>query len=121
MTAYQSHMQSDKWYAGLDEGIRFAVRVLHARSIETGQSCEGGEGHSYDHPTVDLLGGNNAQGFAALAVLEEYGLRVRDVSLHWSVERSLPSERFWRLTLWQPWPERANEMPMFVWEYRVVT
>lgn len=111
------HLQSDRWYQGLDEGIRFAVRVLHARGIETAQSCEGGERHSYDHPTVDLIGAQPGAGFAALAALTEYGLRVRDLALLWTVRYGLPSESFWRLTLWQPWPERADEKPMFSWSY----
>ena len=110
-------MESEKWYSGLDDGIRFPVRVLHARGIETGQSCEGGEGHAYDHPTVDLLGNTPSAGFAALAALTEYGLRVRDVALLWPVNQGLPGENFWRITLCQPWPGRADEYPMFVWNY----
>lgn len=114
-----SLLVDDAWYQMLDPGIRFAVRVLHARGIETGQSCEGGEGHSYDRPTVDLLdGGTRPAGFAALAALEDYGLRVRDVALLWSVDKSIPVDNFWRLTLWQAWPERADEIPMFEWCYR---
>jgi len=113
-----SHVQSDRWYAGLDPGIRFAVRVLHARGIETAQSCEGGDGHAYDRPTIDLDDGSHRPvGFAALAALEDYGLRVRDVSLCYPVDRGLPAECFWRVTLWQPWPERVDERPMFEWRY----
>lgn len=120
-TPQNSHhkMETDKWYSGLDDGIRFPVRVLHARGIETGQSCQGGDGHAYDHPTVDLLGATPGAGFAALAALTEYGLRVRDVALLWTVDKDLPSESFWRITLWQAWPERANEKPMFVWSASV--
>ncbi len=109
---------SDAWYQKLDPGIRFAVRVLHARGIETGQSCEGGEGHSYDRPTVDLReGGPRAVGFAALAALEDYGLSVHDLAWLWRVEKGLPVDNFWRLTLWQSWPARADERPMFEWAY----
>jgi hypothetical protein len=110
-------MQSDKWYAGLDDGIRFPVRVLHARGIETGQSCQGGHGHAYDRPTIDLLGNSAGAGFAALAALTEYGLKVRDVALLWPVADGLPGENFWRLTLWEKWDERADEQPTFVWSY----
>lgn len=113
-----SKMWSEAQYAHLDPGVRFAVRVLHARGIETGQSCEGGEDHSYDRPTIDLReGGPRPVGFAALAALEDYGLRVRDVSLVWSIDKGLIDETFWRLTLWQAWPERADEVPGFVWSY----
>jgi hypothetical protein len=107
------------WYQMLDPGIRFAVRVLHARGIETAQSCEGGEGHAYDHATVDLLGGGQLPtGFAALAALEEYGLLVRGVALFWRIDKGVPVENFWRVTLLRPWPERADEVPMFEWCYR---
>jgi len=113
-----SAVKSDKWYAELDPGIRFAVRILHARGIETQQSCEGGEGHAYDHPSIDIQSSGRANGFAALAALEDYGLRVRDVALMWTVDKGRPSEQFWRITLWQAWPERADEKPMFVWRYQ---
>lgn len=116
-----SPVESEAWYQGLDPGIRFAVRVLHARGIETGQSCEGGEGHAYDHPTVDLRdGGPRSVGFAALAALEDYGLRVRDIALLWPVDKGLPSECFWRVTLRQPWHKRADSKPIFEWHYRAV-
>ena len=45
----RNHMMPDEWYQGLDKGIRFAVRVLHAAGIaDTCQSCEGGPGHAYE-------------------------------------------------------------------------
>lgn len=117
----RSLVKSDKWYSHLDPGIRFAVRVLHARGIETGQSCEGGDGHAYDHPTIDLQDGSRRPaGFAALAALEDYGLGVHSISLHYRVDRGLPDECFWRVTLRQPWPERADDKPMFEWRYHAV-
>lgn len=112
-----SHVQTDKWYAGLDDGIRFPVRVLHAQGIETGQSCEGGDGHAYDRPTIDLLGYTPGAGFAAFAALTAYGLRVRDIAVLWSADKDILGENFWRITLWQSWPERAEEKPLFVWSY----
>src|SRR5690348_7335190 len=73
-------------YEGLDPGIRFAVKVLHANGIETGQSCEGGDGHAYDRPTVDLAGGvDGSEGFAALHYLSQYGLPVQDIAMLWDV------------------------------------
>jgi hypothetical protein len=108
---------SDAWYQQLDEGIRFAVRVLHARGIQTGQSCQGGPGHSYEDPTVDVSGGGRFDGWAALAALEEYGLRVSNVSLVWTVRDGLVDDTFWRLTLRRAWPERADEAPIFAWNY----
>jgi hypothetical protein len=110
---------SEPWYEGLDVGIRFPVKVLHAKGIETGQSCQGGDGHSYDRPTIDLRdGGSRPLGFAALAALEDYGLRVRDISLVWTIDKGIPVDNFWRITLRQAWPERADERPIFEWSYR---
>lgn len=114
--SWRHKMGPDDWYQMLDPGIRFAVRVLHAHGIETGQSCEGGDGHAYDWPTVDLWGtGNGATGLAAVHYLHEYGLPVRDVAKLWRVEDGLPVEMFWRITFSKPFRERAEEKPMFVW------
>lgn len=112
-----SFLVEPAWYDQLDVGIRFPVRVLHARGVQTGQSCQGGAGHSYDRPTVDLWGGGRFDGLVALAALEEYGLRVRDLSFIWHIEHGLPVEQHWRLTLWQSWEDRADEIPMFAWSH----
>lgn len=72
----------EELYAELDEGIRFAVRVLHAAGFETCQSCQGGKGHSYDRPSIDMVcSDTDAQGFGALAALQAYGLPVDTISL----------------------------------------
>lgn len=97
------------WYATLDAGIRFPVRVLHATGkIETCQSCQGGNGHDYDRPTIDLCYSDGA-GLRACAALHEFGLEVRDIAILWTVRHGLPEERIWRVTLRQSWEERADE------------
>jgi hypothetical protein len=103
-------MMPESFYASLDAGIRFAVRVLHARGrIETCQSCQGGAGHAYDHPSVDLLAqGGDANGFAALAALVDYGLPVRDLSIVWHLQNGLPYEKLWRITFWRTMEDRAD-------------
>lgn len=107
------------FYASLDPGIRFAVRVLHAHGIDTHQSCQGGLGHAYDGPTVDLGGEiHNAEGFAALSALAAFGLPVSSVSYHWSIDKGLPYENFWRVTFMKPMEERADERPNFVHGYQ---
>lgn len=112
-------MMADDWYAQLDPGIRFAVRVLHAAGIETGQSCQGGEGHAYSEPTVDLPAtGADATGFAALAALTEYGIRVEEVAMTWTVQNGTPYQKLWRIRLREPYPERAGDQPIFVYGYR---
>lgn len=120
-TVYRDRMMSEVFYQNIDAGIRFAVRVLHAAGgIETCQSCEGGPGHAYDRPSIDIVAqGNDATGFAALAALTAYGLDVRDVSLVWSIQNGLPFEKLWRITFWKPCPERADETPTFIHGYRI--
>lgn len=112
-------MAPPKWYDQLDSGICFPVKVLHAYGIETCQSCEGGSGHSYPEPTVDLLGSPRERpGFAALHYLEAYGLEVASVSQVWNVAQGLIHETVWRIVFQKSHPERADEWPMFVWGYR---
>lgn len=115
-----SRVQTDAWYASIDPGVRFAVRVLHAAGIDTGQSCEGGEGHCYKWPTVDLGGQklDTKDGFAALAALANYGIEVRSVSFEWCV---ISCEAFWRIELTKPLHERADDRPSFAWSYTYCT
>lgn len=106
-------------YQGLDKGIRFAVKVLHAAGIETCQSCQGGKGHAYDRPSIDLVAlGDDALGFEALAALRNYGLPVSEVSIVWNIENSLPYEKLWRITFFRTMESRSDESPMFVYGYR---
>jgi len=111
-------MASEKWYRQLDAGIRFAVRLLHSRGIETCQSCQGGRGHAYDHPTIDLIAcADDASGFAAVAALQSHGLTVSELQIVWPMKNGLPYEKLWRVVLLKPCPERANSKPMFVYSY----
>ncbi len=113
----RDHMSQGPFYAGLDVGIRFAVRVLHAAGIDTVECCQGGQGHAFAVPTVDLPP-EPGLGFAALAALATYGLDVCDVSIVWSVEGGMPTERRWRITLRRAYPERSDATPNFVTCYR---
>jgi hypothetical protein len=112
-------MWPDESYNGLDAGIRFAVRVLHAAGFETCQSCQGGNGHCYDRPTVEMVStGNDSQGFGALAALQSYGLPVVDIAIRWSICNGLPYERLWTITFRKTMEDRANEKPSFVYGYQ---
>lgn len=106
-------------YDQLDKGIRFAVRALHAHGIETCQSCEGGEGHAYSEPSVDILAGpNDVAGFNALACLVDFGLPVSLVSKVWNIKNGMPYECIWRIIFNKSFPERADEEIMFIWGYQ---
>ena len=118
-TPFRHMMMPEIFYQGLDKGIRFAVRILHAKGLETCQSCQGGRGHAYDHPTIDLIAsGNDSWGFAAISALNDYGLPIRDVSLVWNLENGLPYEKLWRITFWKTMENRANEKPFFIHGYK---
>jgi hypothetical protein len=55
----------EDWLDSLDPGVRRYVDVLDAAGVETYESCEGGEGHSYAEPAVRFYG-ERGQGFRAL-------------------------------------------------------
>ncbi len=110
---------SDDFYRGLDPGIRFAVRVLHAAGFDTCQSCQGGDGHSYLEPTVDMVaGGDDADGFGALAALAEFGLPVSGIAIFWNIKNGLPYEKLWRITFSKTMEARADEKPNFFQGYQ---
>lgn len=115
----RSMMWKPDEYEGLDVGILFAVKVLHAAGIETCQSCQGGEGHAYREPSVDLSAdASGVGGFAALAALRDYGLPVNAVSIVWDIMDGLPYSKLWRITFSRTMEDRANDSPMFEWSYR---
>lgn len=81
----------------LDEGIKQAVQVLVNAGVETFESCQGGKGHSYAEPTVRFYGGK-AEGFKALAVALQAGLKVGDLRRVWPVLDDEPTGPWWELT-----------------------
>lgn len=80
------HPLKQRIIEGLDEGIRRAVIVLHNHGIETYESCEGGDGHSYAEPTVRFAGGGY-EIFRAFAVASMYALPVKAIRRTWTVSR----------------------------------
>lgn len=81
----------------LDAGIRPIVEVLVANGIETFESCEGGQGHAFYEPTVRFHG-NHAEGFRALAIALQHGLRVCELRRYYSVEDGEPVGPHWEMT-----------------------
>ena len=97
----------------LEEGIAGAVLILQAYGVETYQSCEGGEGHSYPQPTVDFEG-EFPEGFRALWVATTYGLPVRDIGRTWIVNpNSEPEGPIWRITFWRNVPITSHIFDTF--------
>ena len=80
----------------LDAGIELAVIVLRLHGVETFQSCEGGEGHSFSEPTVQFHG-QQPEGFRALAVARYYQLNVSQLRRTWSIQDGEPVGPHWEL------------------------
>src|SRR6266404_9245749 len=83
--------------AQLDEGIRPIVEILLANGVETFESCEGGKGHAFHVPTVRFHGGH-AEGFRALAIALQHGLRVCELRRYYSIEDGEPVGPHWEMT-----------------------
>ncbi len=83
----------------LDSGIAPFVEALVAAGIETYESCEGGNGHTYPEPTIRFHG-ERGQGFRALAVALEHGFRVNSLRRTWTIVDDEPTGPCWELTLW---------------------
>lgn len=83
----------------LDEGIADYVILLDKLGVETYESCEGGPGHAYPEPTIRFHG-ESSEGFRALAVALEHGLRVAELRRVWRIEDKQPIGPTWELTFY---------------------
>lgn len=113
-------IMSESFYKTLDDGIRFPVRILHAHGFDTCQSCQGGKGHAYLEPTIDMVAGGkgDVEGIAALGPLAQYGLPVSTIGLIWNIDEGLPYEKLWRITFSRDMRDGASQKPIFEWGYR---
>jgi hypothetical protein len=84
----------------LDAGIKRYVEILFAGGVETFESCEGGEGHSYPEPTVRFHG-PRAAGFHALSVAQHHALPVDELRRVWPINDGEPTGPWWELTFSQ--------------------
>lgn len=84
-------------YRKLDRGIRRIVEILVENGIETFESCQGGRGHAYPEPTV-CFHGQQSDGFKALAIALQYGLRVSELRRYYSIEDGEPVGPKWAMT-----------------------
>ena len=81
----------------VDKLIEPIVRILFDNGIETTESCQGGEGHSFPEPTVRFCGEYEA-GFRALAIAQTYGLNVCQLRRYWIVVNGEPRGPEWEMT-----------------------
>ena len=84
----------------LDDGIKDLVICLNSNGIETFESCQGGEGHSYYEPTVRFHGGN-AEGYKAVAFAMENGFSVSELRRVWPLIDGCLTGPYWELTLFK--------------------
>ncbi len=80
----------------LDSGIENAVQILAAAGVETFESCEGGNGHSYPEPTIRFHGHRDA-GWHALAAARQQGLAVKALRRVWDLEDGEPTGPCWEM------------------------
>ncbi len=90
---------AQKFELPLDRWISFAVKVLSEGGVETYESCEGGEGHSFPEPTVRFHG-NHVEGFRAYAIAVNYGLPVFSLRRFWSVDDGELDGPHWEMTFY---------------------
>ena len=68
----------------VDEGIKEIVLALRKYGVETIESCQGGEGHTFPEPTVRFAGGK-AEGYRALSTALQSGLNVAELRRVWPI------------------------------------
>ena len=90
-------VQDDHALNHLDPGIKDAVILLRKHGVETVESCEGGSGHAYLEPTVRFAGGK-AEGYRALSIALQLGLKVAELRRVWPVLDYEPTGPYWELT-----------------------
>ena len=90
--------------ADLDPGIRDIVILLREHGVDTGESCQGGPGHSYSHPVIHF-GGDEHAGLRALWLLESAGHHVDQLVRIWDLNAG--GFACWRVDLW-PLPEGGS-------------
>ena len=84
----------------IDKGIKREVKILWENGIETSESCEGGKGHSFPEPTVRFRG-DSAEGFKALAIAQQHGLKVAELRRYWSIQGGEPVGPEWEMTFYR--------------------
>jgi hypothetical protein len=88
----------------LDPGIASYVDVLRANCVNTIESCQGGDGHSYAEPTV-RFSGQPDEGLRALAIALMYHWPVARLDRSWSVIDHELIGPDWRLVFWATCPD----------------
>jgi hypothetical protein len=91
-------MINEELYNALGEGVRDVVKILMDANVETFESCQGGEGHAYPEPTVRFHG-ERSEGFRALAVVMQAGIRVLHLRRLWRIDDGEPTGPWWEIVI----------------------
>lgn len=83
----------------LDKGIAPYVKVLIEAGIETFESCQGGEGHSYPEPTIRFHG-DRSEGFRAAAIAIQQQLPIKALRRIWTVDDGEPTGPYWEMVFY---------------------
>ena len=83
----------------LDKGIARAVCILQAAGVETFASCQGGEGHVYDYPTI-RFGGTPRCGHLALGIALKECWSIKSLRRYWTVCENEVTGPNWELVLY---------------------
>src|SRR5437667_12891864 len=86
---------------GIDPGIADEVRILSSNGVETIESCQGGQGHSFPEPTVRFAGGKS-EGPRALSIALQYDLRVTALRRVWAIIDGEAVGPLWEMTFDHP-------------------
>ena len=84
----------------LDKGIENAVNILYNAGIETFESCEGGDGHTYPEPTIRFHG-DKSEGLHALSIAICNNLNVRALRRVYDILDGEITGPYWELTFYK--------------------
>src|ERR1700734_2093573 len=73
------------------------VEILSTNGVEPFESCKGGTGHAFYEPTIRFHG-SHGEGFRALSVALQHGLKVCELRRYYSVEDGEPVGPHWEMT-----------------------
>lgn len=78
------------------------VKTLQDNGVETFESCQGGEEHSYVNPTIAFHGDASA-GWKALSVALTHNLPVSKLQREWSIyQDQAPDGSIWKMVFTYP-------------------
>lgn len=79
-----SHLFATKDIPNIDSGILHLVDFLRHNKVETFESCEGGEGHIFEVPTI-RFGGTKAEGLRVISLAMQFDLGADELRRYWNL------------------------------------